>query len=129
MLMTGCKGETMFKKCPLIESKDIQHESNESVNEPGGLLHYTEDKSLRDTMSLPFSVTVSVIDFGPVSSFSYLAYENNDFFFVKGSIMYKLRELYENQLCCLDFLRLQHSCSPHYKYSGRTYSAPSVFCE
>lgn len=51
------------------------------------------------------------------------------FFFVKGSMMYKLRELYENQLCCLDFLRWQHSCSPHYKYSGRTYSAPSVFCK
>ena len=76
------------------------------MNEPGYLLHYAEDKSLRDMMYLPFSVTVSVIDFGPVSSFSYLAYENNDFFFVKGSMMYKLRELCENQLCCLDFLRL-----------------------
>lgn len=73
MLMIGCKGEMMFKKCPIVGSKDIQHESNESVNEPGCLLHYTEDKSLRDMMPILFSVTVSVIDFGPVSSFSYLA--------------------------------------------------------
>ena len=82
------------------------NQMNELVNEPVYLLHYTEDKNLRDMMSLPLSVTVSVIDFGQVSSFLYLAYENNDVSFVKGFIMYKLREWYENQLCCLDFLRL-----------------------
>lgn len=35
--------------------------------------------------------------------------------FVKDPMMYKLRELYVNHRCYLDFLRLQHSFSPYCK--------------
>jgi len=46
------------------------NQMNESVNEPVYLLHYTEDKNFRDMISFTLSVTVSVIDFGQLSSFS-----------------------------------------------------------